>query len=148
MSGQHNKPLFGNSAGQETHRLTLSITISPYDSRANCTLIAIVASLRGEPNLDIEGQIVDIAGLTSAQEETGEHVIFTCGCGDPGCAGYGPVRASAHEELLEWSWRHGPHERIAIMNREQANAEIYNVLELVRVLASIKAEYGQCRAFL
>lgn len=34
-----------------------------------------------------EGYVVDIRRLTEALTREGEHFIFTCGCGDAGCAG-------------------------------------------------------------
>ena len=57
------------------------------------------ACLAGELRVDGElvGQryVVDVRRLASALVRNGEHFIFTCGCGEPGCAGI-------HEGFRSW----------------------------------------------
>ena len=49
------------------------------------------AHLVGELHVDGarlgEGYVLDIRRLAEALTREGEHFIFTCGCGEPGCAG-------------------------------------------------------------
>ena len=49
------------------------------------------AHLVGELHVDGarlgEGYVLDIRRLADALTREGEHFIFTCGCGEPGCAG-------------------------------------------------------------
>ncbi len=48
-----------------------------------------------------EGYVVDIRRLTEALTREGEHFIFTCGCGDAGCAGiFEGVRSRISEDQV------------------------------------------------
>jgi hypothetical protein len=47
----------------------------------------LVAELRVDGARLGEGYVVDIRRLAEALTSEGEHFIFTCGCGDAGCAG-------------------------------------------------------------
>ena len=57
------------------------------------------AYLAGELRIDGQivggGYVVDVRELAKALTREGEHFIFTCGCGEPGCAGI-------HEGFHTW----------------------------------------------
>ena len=47
----------------------------------------LVGELRVDGTRLGEGYVLDIRRLVDALTREGEHFIFTCGCGEPGCAG-------------------------------------------------------------
>ena len=47
----------------------------------------LVGELRVDGTRLGEGYVLDIRRLAEALTSEGEHFIFTCGCGEPGCAG-------------------------------------------------------------
>ena len=47
----------------------------------------LVGELRADGNRLGEGFVLDVRRLADALTREGEHFIFTCGCGEPGCAG-------------------------------------------------------------
>lgn len=55
----------------------------------------LVGELRVDGELVGERYVVDVRRLASALVCNGEHFIFTCGCGEPGCAGI-------HEGFRSW----------------------------------------------
>jgi hypothetical protein len=55
----------------------------------------LAGELRVDGELVGERYVVDVRRLASALIRNGEHFIFTCGCGEPGCAGI-------HEGFRSW----------------------------------------------
>jgi hypothetical protein len=47
----------------------------------------LVGELRVDASRLGEGYVLDVRRLADALTREGEHFIFTCGCGEPGCAG-------------------------------------------------------------
>ena len=47
----------------------------------------LVGELRVDGQIVGERYVVDVRRLAEALTREGEHYIFTCGCGEPGCAG-------------------------------------------------------------
>jgi len=47
----------------------------------------LVGELRVDGSRLGEGYVLDVRRLADALTREGEHFIFTCGCGEPGCAG-------------------------------------------------------------
>jgi hypothetical protein len=47
----------------------------------------LVGELRADGNRLGEGFVLDVRRLADALTREGEHFIFTCGCGEPGCVG-------------------------------------------------------------
>jgi hypothetical protein len=47
----------------------------------------LVGELRIDGQIVGGGYVVDVRELAKALTREGEHFIFTCGCGEPGCAG-------------------------------------------------------------
>ena len=47
----------------------------------------LVGELRVDGSCLGEGYVLDVRRLVDALTREGEHFIFTCGCGEPGCAG-------------------------------------------------------------
>jgi len=55
----------------------------------------LVGELRVDGEIVGERYVVDVRRLASALVKAGEYFIFTCGCGEPGCAGI-------HEGFRSW----------------------------------------------
>lgn len=55
----------------------------------------LVGELRIDGQIVGGGYVVDVRELAKALTREGEHFIFTCGCGEPGCAGI-------HEGFHTW----------------------------------------------
>jgi hypothetical protein len=55
----------------------------------------LVGELRIDGQIVGGGYVVDVRELAMALTREGEHFIFTCGCGEPGCAGI-------HEGFHTW----------------------------------------------
>ena len=55
----------------------------------------LVGELRIDGQIVGGGYVVDVRELAKALTRAGEHFIFTCGCGEPGCAGI-------HEGFHTW----------------------------------------------
>lgn len=55
----------------------------------------LVAELRVDDEIVGEEHVLDLRCLANALTRDGEHYIFTCGCGDSGCAGI-------HEGFHSW----------------------------------------------
>jgi hypothetical protein len=68
----------------KTNSLTLSFRKVAATDKSSAHL---VAELRVDGVRLGEGYVLDILRLTEALTREGEHFIFTCGCGDAGCAG-------------------------------------------------------------
>ena len=144
MSVNVEDPLFDLPPGLNTHILHLGIAVAPHDDQTQCPAISVLATLTGAPDLGITRELVYMEGLASVQHGEGEDVIFTCGCGYPECAGYGPVHVAADGETVVWTWKHGPFERKAVLLRDHTEQVITDALNLVQVLRdAVMEEYGR-----
>ena len=76
----------------ETNILSLSFRQVAATDKAPAYL---AGELRVDGKLVGERYVVDVRRLASALTRNGEHFIFTCGCGEPGCAGI-------HEGFHTW----------------------------------------------
>lgn len=92
-----------------------------------------------------EGYVVDIRRLAEALTREGEHFIFTCGCGDAGCAGiFEGVQSkiSGDKVSLVGSLPKGG-TFSCVLSRAQACKTVVETLVTIRAVASaIESENG------
>ena len=92
-----------------------------------------------------EGYVLDIRRLAEALTSEGEHFIFTCGCGEPGCAGiFEGVRSriSADQVALAGSLPKGGVFSV-VLSASQARKAVAETLVAVEPLAkSLASEEG------
>jgi hypothetical protein len=103
------------------------------------------ANLVGELRVDGarlgEGYVLDIRRLAEALTSEGEHFIFTCGCGEPGCAGiHAGVRSrlAGDHVLLNGSLPKGGAFSMAL-SAPQARKAVAEALEAVEPVAEALA---------
>ncbi len=104
------------------------------------------AHLVGELHVDGsrlgEGYVLDIRRLAEALTSEGEHFIFTCGCGDAGCAGIHEgvrSRLSGDQVLLHGSLPKGGAFSMALA-ASQARKAVAEALAAVEPVAKALAE--------
>ena len=103
------------------------------------------AHLVGELHVDGarlgEGYVLDIRRLAEALTSEGEHFIFTCGCGEPGCTGIHEgvrSRLSGDQILLHGSLPKGGAFSMALA-ASQARKAVAEALEAVEPVAQALA---------
>ena len=88
-----------------------------------------------------EGYVLDIRRLAEALTSEGEHFIFTCGCGEPGCAGIHEgvrSRLAGDQVLLNGSLPKGGAFSMALA-ASQARKAVAEALEAVEPVAEALA---------
>jgi len=108
-----------------THRIDLSLRIG-LDPRA---AVSIRANISGVPDVGVTDSLIDPDGLADSMRGPGEHVIFTCSCGDPECGGFSQVTTQIDVETVTWTWKSAGGERRAVFERCRIEAAISGVLE-------------------
>ncbi|MFO7654577.1 MAG: hypothetical protein R6X25_12270 [Candidatus Krumholzibacteriia bacterium] len=114
----------------ETVSLELTIQVQNQHSGAD---LMIKPDIPGMPTLALGRCVVDVAGITAAASEEGYHVIFTCACGYPGCAGHGAVRVRFEDDLAIWEWSRSRPFR-AVFARTQVEKHVTRTIDVARVV--------------
>lgn len=98
----------------------------------------LVGELRVDGTRLGEGYVLDIRRLAEALTSEGEHFIFTCGCGEPGCAGIHEgvrSRISGGQVLMDGSLPKGGAFSMAL-SASQARKAVAEALVAVEPVAS------------
>ena len=101
----------------------------------------LVGELRVDGTRIGEGYVLDIRRLAEALTSEGEHFIFTCGCGEPGCAGIHEgvrSRISGEQVLLDGTLPKGGAFSLAL-SASQACQSVVEALVAVQPLAEAMA---------
>ena len=102
----------------------------------------LVGELRVDGTRLGEGYVLDIRRLAEALTSEGEHFIFTCGCGEPGCAGIHEgvrSRITGDKVLLDGSLPKGGAFSMTL-SASQARKAVAEALVAVEPLAKALAE--------
>ena len=107
------------------------------------------AHLVGELHVDGarlgEGYVLDIRRLAEALTSAGEHFIFTCGCGEPGCAGIHEGVRSRHagdQVLLNGSLPKGGAFSMALAASQARKAVVEALVSVEPVAEALAGEDG------
>ena len=105
----------------------------------------LVGELRVDGTRLGEGYVLDIRRLAEALTSEGEHFIFTCGCGEPGCAGiHEGVRSqiSGDQVLLDGSLPKGGAFSMALSASQARKAVAEALVGVEPVAAAMHGEEG------
>ena len=92
-----------------------------------------------------EGYVLDIRRLAEALTSEGEHFIFTCGCGEPGCAGIHEgvrSRLSGDQVLLHGSLPKGGAFSMALAASQARKAVVEALVAVEPVAEALAGEDG------
>jgi len=98
----------------------------------------LVGELRADGTRLGEGFVLDVRRLADALTREGEHFIFTCGCGEPGCAGIHEgvrSRISGGQVLLDGALPNGG-TFSAVLLASQARKAVAEALVTIEPLAA------------
>ena len=92
-----------------------------------------------------EGYVLDIRRLAEALTSEGEHFIFTCGCGEPGCAGIHEgvrSRLAGDQVLLNGSLPNGGAFSVALAASQARKAVVEALVAVEPVAEALAVEDG------
>ena len=92
-----------------------------------------------------EGYVLDIRRLAEALTSEGEHFIFTCGCGEPGCAGIHEgvrSRLAGGQVLLDGSLPKGGAFSMALSAAQARKAVAEALVAIEPVAKALASEEG------
>ena len=105
----------------------------------------LVGELRVDGTRIGEGHVLDIRRLAEALTSEGEHFIFTCGCGEPGCAGIHEgvrSRISGDQVLLDGSLPKGGAFSAALSASHARKAVAEALMAVEPLAAAMDSEEG------